>query len=254
MRTCSRRLTGDVSALKKALLHRVRVLCAGSAALNAQTPDIAERARTRREGRLGSSAVDPHRRCRPPRRAPQGAGGGAPRLARPAAARRHVRAVSPARRDRGHAVRIASSSRSSASCVDEGPWRDVFLNVRLARALELRAGKFKMPFGLEETTSTMDLDFAYRTLGSDALAPAREIGAMAHGRVTRLLEYEAGVFRGDGENARSSAAGVPAPGRRGARARPLDRRAHRRDAVRPRRRVAPENRRGVHVEPPCARG
>ena len=85
-----------------------------------------------------------------------------------------------------------------------GAWRDVFLNVRLARAVELRAGKFKIPFGLEETTSTTDLDFAYRTLGSQELTPAREIGAMAHGRAGGLLEYEAGVFRGDGENARLS--------------------------------------------------
>lgn len=84
-----------------------------------------------------------------------------------------------------------------------GAWRDVYLNARLARALELRAGKFKMPFGLEETTGTTDLDFSYRTLGSQQLTPAREIGAMAHGRAGGLVEYEAGVFRGDGENARS---------------------------------------------------
>jgi phosphate-selective porin OprO/OprP len=83
-----------------------------------------------------------------------------------------------------------------------GPWRDVYANVEVAEAFEVRAGKFKMPFGLEQTTSTTDLDFVNRTLGSDALTPAREIGVMAHGRAGRLLEYEAGVFRNDGENAR----------------------------------------------------
>jgi phosphate-selective porin OprO/OprP len=83
-----------------------------------------------------------------------------------------------------------------------GPWRDVFANVEIGQPLELRAGKFKIPFGLEETTSTTDLDFVYRTLGSDLLAPARSVGAMAHGRFGRLLEYEAGFFRDDGENAR----------------------------------------------------
>jgi len=83
-----------------------------------------------------------------------------------------------------------------------GPWRDVYANVEVAEAFELRAGKFKMPFGLEQTTSTTDLDFVNRTLGSQALTPAREVGVMAHGRAGRLLEYEAGLFRNDGENAR----------------------------------------------------
>jgi len=81
-------------------------------------------------------------------------------------------------------------------------WRDVYVNFRAAGALQVRAGKFKMPFGLEETTPTMDLDFVYRTLGSDGLTPARDIGVMAHGRIGRLLEYEAGGFKEDGENAR----------------------------------------------------
>lgn len=86
----------------------------------------------------------------------------------------------------------------------QGAWRDVFLNVRVAQPLEFRAGKFKIPFGLEQTTGVTDLDFAYRTLGSQELTPAREIGAMAHGRAGGLVEYEAGVFRGDGENARAT--------------------------------------------------
>ena len=86
----------------------------------------------------------------------------------------------------------------------DGPWRDVFVNARLARELEFRTGKFKIPFGLEQTTSTTDLDFAYRTLGSQELTPARQIGAIAHGRAAGVVEYEAGVFRGDGENARSN--------------------------------------------------
>jgi phosphate-selective porin len=80
---------------------------------------------------------------------------------------------------------------------EDGPWRDVYVNVRAAGPFEVRAGKFKMPFGLEETTSTMDLDFINRTLGSDYLAPSREVGLMAHGRVGRILEYEAGGFNGD---------------------------------------------------------
>jgi len=83
-----------------------------------------------------------------------------------------------------------------------GPWRDVYANVEVVEAFEVRAGKFKMPFGLEQTTSTTDLDFVSRTNGSDALTPAREVGVMAHGRLGSRLEYETGLFRNDGENAR----------------------------------------------------
>jgi phosphate-selective porin OprO/OprP len=86
---------------------------------------------------------------------------------------------------------------------ERGPWRDVYANGRIANALEIRAGKFKMPFGLEENTSSTDLDFIYRTVGTIALTPARDVGGMAHGRVGRLLDYEAGGFRHDGEDALS---------------------------------------------------
>jgi phosphate-selective porin OprO/OprP len=95
---------------------------------------------------------------------------------------------------------------------ERGSWRDVFVNVRTSDAFEARAGRFKMPFGLEETTGTMDLDFIYRTLGSDALAPARSVGVMAHGEIGRLVEYEAGGFRKDGDNARLTELAFLRPG------------------------------------------
>lgn len=85
---------------------------------------------------------------------------------------------------------------------DQGPWRDAFLNLRMAPWLQVKGGKFKMPFGLEELTGTMDLDFINRTLASDTITPARDVGVMVHGRIRRVLEYQAGSFREDGENAR----------------------------------------------------
>ena len=83
-----------------------------------------------------------------------------------------------------------------------GLWRDVFVNLDAADWLEIKGGKFKVPFGLEETTGSMDLDFIFRTLASDTIAPARDVGGMIHGRIRRALIYEVGVFREDGENAR----------------------------------------------------
>jgi phosphate-selective porin OprO/OprP len=85
------------------------------------------------------------------------------------------------------------------------PWRDVFVNARVVRTLELRAGQFKMPFGLDQQTGSMDLDFNYRSLAGTYAAPGRDIGVMVHGRVLKdLARYQVGVFAHGGDNARSS--------------------------------------------------
>ena len=83
------------------------------------------------------------------------------------------------------------------------PWRDAFINVRRVRAAQVQAGQFKIPFGLEETTSGGSLDFVYRSLVSTRLAPGRDNGLMLHGKVAgRALGYEIGLFAHDGGNAR----------------------------------------------------
>jgi phosphate-selective porin OprO/OprP len=82
-------------------------------------------------------------------------------------------------------------------------WRDVFVNVEIARAIEVRAGKFKMPFSYDRLTGPARLDFAYRSLLAQTIAPGRDIGVQVHGEVfRRVLRYQAGVFQHDGENAR----------------------------------------------------
>jgi phosphate-selective porin OprO and OprP len=82
-------------------------------------------------------------------------------------------------------------------------WRDVFVNVRPLRAIQLRAGQFKMPFSLDQLTSATKLDFVYRSRAADMLAPGRSQGFSVHGRLAgRLLGYDVGLFRRDGESAR----------------------------------------------------
>jgi phosphate-selective porin OprO and OprP len=84
----------------------------------------------------------------------------------------------------------------------DNPWKDVYLNGVVSPAFEVRGGKFKIPFGYEELTGKTKLDFAYRTLLSNLIAPARAIGVMAHGRVLDgTVKYEGGWFNHDGENA-----------------------------------------------------
>jgi phosphate-selective porin OprO and OprP len=82
-----------------------------------------------------------------------------------------------------------------------GQWKDVFINWRTFDAFSIKAGRFKMPFGLEQTTSVSNLDFANRAPGSVKIAPGRDTGVMAYGELLGgALIYEAGVFDDDGDN------------------------------------------------------
>src|SRR5262245_21931778 len=84
-------------------------------------------------------------------------------------------------------------------------WRDVFVNYRHSKAVQLRAGAFKVPFGFEANTSATNLDFIYRSRVSSRLAPGRDRGVTVHGKVLKgFVSYEAGVFRNDGDNAKPS--------------------------------------------------
>jgi phosphate-selective porin OprO/OprP len=83
------------------------------------------------------------------------------------------------------------------------PWRDVFVNYQQFDEIQFQYGKFKLPFSLDENTSATNLDFVYRSLAANTLAPGRDIGWMVHGRVVRsIFRYEFGIFEHDGRNAR----------------------------------------------------
>ena len=83
-------------------------------------------------------------------------------------------------------------------------WKNVDVNITYVNNFQVQAGRFKIPFSLDELTGDSHNDFAYRSLGASNLAPARDSGVMLHGRFfKRGLNYWAGVFRHDGDNARS---------------------------------------------------
>jgi len=83
----------------------------------------------------------------------------------------------------------------------DNPWRDVFLNFRYFPDVQIQAGKFKIPFSLDQLTGEVDQDFVYRSRLGELLAPGRDIGVMVHGRVLhRAFGYQGGVFRHDGDN------------------------------------------------------
>lgn len=79
---------------------------------------------------------------------------------------------------------------------DDTAWRDIYADVRINRALQVRGGRFKLPFSLERNTSRDELDFVQRATAVRALSPSRDTGVMIHGRVAnRVINYEAGIFQ-----------------------------------------------------------
>lgn len=79
---------------------------------------------------------------------------------------------------------------------------DVYLDARFSPAVRLRAGKFKVPMGLERLQSAWVVLFPERGYPT-ALVANRDAGIQVHGVVGNgVLEYAAGVFNGgvDGGN------------------------------------------------------
>ena len=71
-------------------------------------------------------------------------------------------------------------------------WRDLYIDYRPFKAAQVRAGLFKVPFGLEENTSATNLDFVYRARISARLAPGRDQGVSVHGRVLKRSDLVRG--------------------------------------------------------------
>jgi phosphate-selective porin OprO and OprP len=82
------------------------------------------------------------------------------------------------------------------------PWRDAYVDITKLGEAQFRFGQFKMPFSIDETTGSLDLEFAYRSTTATLLAPSRAKGWMVHGDTfDRAIGYEYGVFTTDGSNA-----------------------------------------------------
>lgn len=99
--------------------------------------------------------------------------------------------------------------------------KDAYLQRALGRHY-VRAGQFKLPVSREHLTSAARTDFIERSRIGDGLAPGRDWGLMAGGKLggKQGLEYRAGVFAGDGwsEHSRAKTTGAarlvwePVPG------------------------------------------
>ena len=81
---------------------------------------------------------------------------------------------------------------------------DAFLNYRYSPALQLQAGKFKTPVGLEQLQADRDILFNERSLVTD-LVPNRDIGFELHGDLLKgAISYAAAILNGLGDARNSS--------------------------------------------------
>jgi phosphate-selective porin len=76
--------------------------------------------------------------------------------------------------------------------------KDAWLNLRLTRFLQVRGGHMKLPTSPERLTSPAKTDFTERAAAVASITPDRDWGATLRGEIGRAVEYEAGVFEGDG--------------------------------------------------------
>jgi phosphate-selective porin OprO/OprP len=75
-----------------------------------------------------------------------------------------------------------------------------YLNIAWWKPVQFRFGQFKMPFSLEQLTSSNNIDFIERSF-VDAYVPAKEIGAMVHGSPYKGVTYGLAASTGRGINA-----------------------------------------------------
>jgi phosphate-selective porin OprO/OprP len=78
-----------------------------------------------------------------------------------------------------------------------------YLNIAWWKPVQFRVGQFKMPFSLEQLTSSNNIDFVERSF-VDAYIPAKEIGAMVHGAPWKGFTYGLAVSNGRGQNGTES--------------------------------------------------
>ena len=96
----------------------------------------------------------------------------------------------------------SNSTRTSFSATD------VFINWHTYPELNIKAGQYKAPFGLEQLTPDPTVISIERSLITDSVTPERQIGVQVWGKPFTnlwpqekdLLTYYAGVFNGTGRN------------------------------------------------------
>jgi phosphate-selective porin OprO/OprP len=85
-----------------------------------------------------------------------------------------------------------------------------YINYSFNKEGQIRVGRFKQPFSLEEMSSANGLDFMERSYGNQ-LSPSHRLGAMIHGEPAKGFTYGVSVYQ-DGSNEISNTENIGALG------------------------------------------
>ncbi len=84
---------------------------------------------------------------------------------------------------------ITNAVGSNANLIDTA-----FINYGFNKAAQVRVGRFKQAFGLEELTSSNNIDFMERSYANQ-LTPGKRLGIMLHGEPIANMTYAASIFQ-----------------------------------------------------------
>lgn len=98
-------------------------------------------------------------------------------------------------------VELASLKTDATTNINNGRITDGYVEFAKSPYATVRAGQYKIPFGLEELTSDTRLEFVERSIASAKFAPGRDIGLMLSGQFfDKKFGYQAAAFNGSGQN------------------------------------------------------
>jgi len=98
-------------------------------------------------------------------------------------------------------VELSSLKSDAKVNINNSRLTDAYVEFAKSPYATLRAGQYKVPFGLQELTSDTRQEFVDRSIASAKFAPARDIGAMLSGQFFKnRFGYQAAVFNGAGQN------------------------------------------------------
>jgi phosphate-selective porin len=98
-------------------------------------------------------------------------------------------------------IELATLRTDATANLNNGRVTDAYVEFAKSPYATLRAGQYKIPFGLEELTPDARLEFIERSIASAKFAPSRDLGLMLSGQFfEKKFGYQVAVFNGSGQN------------------------------------------------------
>jgi len=99
-------------------------------------------------------------------------------------------------------VEIASLRTDTVTNLNNGRITDGYFEFAKSPYATVRAGQYKVPFGMQQLVSDWRQEFVDRSIADAKFAPARDVGVMLGGQFLegKKLGYQVGLFNGGGQN------------------------------------------------------